>query len=153
MRESGVPEIPLDLHQRAYVPTLAELIDRLCIVQLKAIFIAEHKEEYEKEINLIMTDIDIVLEEKESTFSIGSRSIRAIAVLMLCNRYIWENESKARAGGNDQDHLLKLTHSINGVRNTAKNILSEVTKDRKDYKVDALSADLPSEFGNWRIFK
>ena len=35
---------------RKYLPTISELIDRLSIIQLKEIFIPEHKEEYAKEI-------------------------------------------------------------------------------------------------------
>ena len=34
---------------RKYLPTLSELIDRLSIVQLKEVFILEHKNEYSKE--------------------------------------------------------------------------------------------------------
>ena len=34
---------------RKYLPTLAELVDRLSIVQLKEVFITEHKEEYAKD--------------------------------------------------------------------------------------------------------
>ena len=34
---------------RKYLPTLAELVDRLSIAQLKEVFITEHKEEYAKE--------------------------------------------------------------------------------------------------------
>ncbi len=36
--------------ERKYLPTLAELIDRLSISQLKEQFIPEHKEEYAQEI-------------------------------------------------------------------------------------------------------
>ena len=36
--------------KRKYLPTLSELVDRLSIVQLKEVFIAEHKDEYSKEI-------------------------------------------------------------------------------------------------------
>ena len=35
--------------ERKYLPTLAELIDRLSISQLKEVFITEHKEEYAQE--------------------------------------------------------------------------------------------------------
>ena len=38
---------------RKYLPTLAELIDRLSIIQLKEVFIIEHKDEYAKEISEI----------------------------------------------------------------------------------------------------
>ena len=34
------------MSERKYLPTLAELIDRLSIIQLKEVFITEHKEEY-----------------------------------------------------------------------------------------------------------
>ena len=34
---------------RKYLPTISDLIDRLSIVQLKEVFIPEHKEEYAKE--------------------------------------------------------------------------------------------------------
>ena len=42
---------------RKYLPTIAELIDRLSIVQLKEVFIPEHKEEYAKEIKDIVHDL------------------------------------------------------------------------------------------------
>jgi hypothetical protein len=45
------------MNQRKYLPTLSELIDRLSIVQLKEVFISEHKEEYSKEITDIVHDI------------------------------------------------------------------------------------------------
>ncbi len=38
------------MNKRKYLPTLSELVDRLSIVQLKEVFITEHKEEYAKEI-------------------------------------------------------------------------------------------------------
>ena len=146
------------MSERKYLPTFAELIDRLAIVQLKAIFIPENKDAYEKEIELIMHDIDLILNDHEASISgsnlstISAKMIRAIMIVMLTNRYIWENESKARLGGSEQDKLLKLTHSINGVRNTAKNIISNEMGDRVDLKIDCLAEDLIKEFGNWQIF-
>lgn len=134
--------------QRKYLPTLSDLVDRLSIVQLKAVFIPERAKEYLAERELIEHDIDMILESKQITAS----DVHAMLVIMLANRFIWENESKARAGGNEQDKLLKLTHSINGVRNAAKNQLARLDGGRKDYKIDSLAADLPSEFGNWKIF-
>ena len=35
---------------RKYLPTVGELIDRLSIIQLKEVFIPEHKKEYAEEI-------------------------------------------------------------------------------------------------------
>ena len=137
--------------ERKYLPTLADLVDRLTIVQLKMIFIPDRREEYIAERELILHDIDLILNGLDH--KLNARSIMAITMIQLTNRCIWESESKARAGGNAQDKLLKFTHSINGVRNTAKNVLSEEAGGRIDYKIDALAADLPEDFGNWRVFQ
>jgi len=152
---------------RQYLPTFADLIDRLSIVILKSIFIPENKDAYEKEQELIMHDIDEVLVQRIidthhdngtpyiplDSLIVNAKMIRAIMIVMLTNRYIWENESKARLGGSEQDSLLKLTHSVNGVRNTAKNVLSQEMGERVDLKIDALAAELTAEFGNWNVFK
>lgn len=137
--------------ERKYLPTLSDLVDRLTIVQLKMIFIPERRKEYVEERELILHDIDMILGDLDN--KLNARAIMAITMIQLTNRCIWESESKARAGGDEQDKLLKFTHSINGVRNTAKNILAEEAGGRKDYKIDALAADLPDDFGNWRVFE
>jgi hypothetical protein len=133
---------------RRYLPTLSDLVDRMSIVQLKAIFISEHRDEYIAERALIEHDIDLILEGKKVTAS----DIHAIAIIMLANHFIWINESRARAGGNEQDKLLKLTHSINGVRAAAKNQLARLDGGRKDFKADCFAAELQKDFGNWNVF-
>jgi len=125
---------------RKYFPTFAELIDRLSIVTLKSIKIPENKEEYEQEAQDIMNDVDILIKEKEIILS--AQMIRAIGVIWWANETIWANESKARSGGPEQDHLLKFTHSINGVRNLAKNVVSNEIGERQDLKLDCLAADV-----------
>jgi hypothetical protein len=150
-QEAAQKQPPLRNHEiekRRYLPTLAELIDRLAIVQLKEIHLSEHRDEYRGERALIMHDIDLLLKERAP---LDAKDVHAIAVLMAANLTIWNNESKARAGGNDQDHLLKFTHSINGVRSTAKNVLSR-NRERQDFKIDCLAESIPSEFGSWKIF-
>ena len=129
---------------RKYLPTLSELIDRLSIVQLKEVFIPEHKNEYAKEISDILHDIDLTLKEKDVI--IDSKTIRAIVVLSQMNLHIWHNESNYRKGIKDGNNL-ELTHGLNGIRNTAKNIIQEILGGRKDYKIDCLAA----EFEDWEI--
>lgn len=121
--------------ERKYYPTIAQLIDRLSIVTLKSIKIAENKEEYEEEACLIIDDLDLLLGENQGQF------IRAIQINMLSNETIWQNESKARQGLSDQDHLLKFTHSVNGIRTAAMNKISLLLNERKDLKVDCLAAE------------
>jgi hypothetical protein len=125
--------------ERKYLPTLSELVDRLSIVQLKEVFIPEHKSEYSKEINDIIHDIQLCLDEQNGV--VTAETIRAIIVLSQMNLHIWHNESNVRKGISDGNSL-ELTHGLNGIRNTAKNKIQEVAGGRKDYKIDCLAADM-----------
>lgn len=129
---------------RKYLPTLSELVDRLSIVQLKEVFISEHKEEYSQEIADIVHDIQLLLDEQDG--KITAETIRAIVVLSQMNLHIWHNESNYRKGIKDGNNL-ELTHGLNGIRNVAKNRIQEVVGGRKDYKIDCLAA----EFKDWEI--
>ena len=130
--------------ERRYLPTFSELIDRLSIVQLKEVFITDHKDEYAKEIADIVHDIQAHI--KENNVVIDADVIRAIVVLSQMNLHIWHNETNYRKGIKDGNDL-ELTHGLNGIRNTAKNKIQEVVGGRKDYKIDCLAAD----FKEWEI--
>ena len=131
------------MSNRKYLPTLSELIDRLSIVQLKEVFISEHKEEYAQEIRDIVHDIQLCL---DNSAEITAETIRAIVVLSQMNLHIWHNESNYRKGIKDGNNL-ELTHGLNGIRNTSKNKIQEIAGGRKDYKIDCLAA----EFQDWEI--
>ena len=129
---------------RKYLPTLSELIDRLSIVQLKEVFIPEHKDEYAQEIADICHDINVCLQENKD--KIDADFVRAIVVLSQMNLHIWHNETNYRKGIKS-DYCLELSHGLNGIRNTAKNKIQDVVGGRKDYKIDCLAA----EFKDWEI--
>ena len=129
--------------ERKYLPTLAELVDRLSIAQLKEVFITDHKDEYAQEIKDIVHDIDLILEDE--TVVLSGKDVRAIVVLSQMNLHIWHNETKYRAGTGNGN--LGLTHGLNGIRNTAKNMIQENVGGRKDYKIDCIAA----EFKDWEI--
>jgi hypothetical protein len=131
------------MSERKYLPTLAELVDRLSISQLKEVFIPQHKDEYAQEISDIVHDIQILLDSSEK---VSAETIRAIVVLSQMNLHIWHNESNYRKGIKDGNDL-ELTHGLNGIRNTAKNKIQEIVGGRKDYKIDCLAAN----FKDWEI--
>ena len=140
------------MSERKYMPTFAELIDRLCIVTLKSIKIPESKQEYEDEAKDIMHDLDLI--SKEKNLLITGQLIRAILVNAIANETIWSNEAEARKGGDSQDKLLRYTHSINGVRNLAKNVISQEIGERQDLKIDCLAAEFCREMGyDWRLWE
>ena len=129
--------------KRKYLPTLSELIDRLSIVQLKEVFIPDHKDEYSQEISDICHDINMLLSNSEN---IDADFVRAVVVLSQMNLHIWHNESNYRKGIKEGNNL-ELTHGLNGIRNTAKNKIQEKVGGRKDYKIDCLAV----EFKDWEI--
>ncbi len=131
------------MRQRKYLPTISDLIDRLSIIQLKEVFLPEHKEEYANEIQDIVEDLEELMRWEKPTGDM----IRAIIVLAQMNTHIWYNESNFRAGKGEGN--LELTHGLNGIRNTAKNKIQEnlVEGGRKDYKVDCIAA----EFEDWNV--
>ena len=130
--------------QRKFQPTLSELIDRLSIVQLKEVFITEHKNEYAREIDDIVHDIQMIIDE--GNVKLTGEIIRAIVVCSQMNLHIWHNESNVRSG-KEGPSMLALTHGLNGIRNTAKNKIQEVVGGRKDYKIDCIAAD----FKDWEV--
>ena len=132
------------MSERKYLPTFAELIDRLSIAQLKEVKIPEHKAEYAQEIADIVHDIQLCLDSSDKPIS--GETIRAIVVLSQINAHIWQNESNYRKGIKEGNNL-ELTHGINGIRNVAKNKIQEVVGGRMDYKIDCLAA----EFKDWEI--
>ena len=132
------------MKERKFLPTIEDLIDRLTIFQLKEVKIPEHKEKYAKDIQDILNDIDIIL--KESPGEVNAKLLRAVIVLAQMNTHIWHNESDVRNGVKGSDNLM-LTHGLNGIRNTAKNFITDILGGRKDHKIDCLAAD----FKDWEV--
>ena len=76
------------MSKRRYQHTLGDLIDRLSIVQLKEVFIPEHKTEYGQEIAEIVHDIQVILDDTDA--KITADTIRAIVVVSQMNLHIWQ---------------------------------------------------------------
>lgn len=136
--------------ERQWLPSVADLIDRLSIHQLKEVFIPEYKNKYRNEMSQMVADLDMLCKEKN--IKLTGKLIRAIIVVAQINEHIWYNESNVRSGQgkNKQDlALLKLTHGLNGIRNQTMNYILDMINDsdRHDYKTDCLAA----EFSHWEI--
>jgi hypothetical protein len=133
--------------KRNFLPHFAELVDRLSINQLKEVFIPEHKDKYNNDMDNIVLDLDSMIQE--SDWKINGDIIRAIIALSQINAHIWYNESKVRKGESQDLNLLKLTHGLNGIRSNLQNYILDALNsgDRKDWKTDCLAA----EFNDWKI--
>lgn len=131
---------------RKYLPTLAYLIDTLSIITLKSIKL-NHKKEFEEEAKAIMHDINLIMKEKKDKIKDWGRFIRAIQVNMLTNETIWQNESKNRRGNNEDTKALQLTHSINGMRRRAGNVISSEVEERIDLNLDTVLDEVCKKYG------
>jgi hypothetical protein len=136
------------MSERKYLPTSGELSDLLCISLMKSVFI--ERASYRAKMALIMDDLRSYFNKVPLTPEGHVQFAYALAVLMLSDRYIWENEAITRKTG--KGGRLRVTHSINGVRNRAKNEINKLFGDPVDEKIDCLAADLPLDMGNWRVF-
>lgn len=120
---------------------LGELLDRLCILQMKEVKVPATRQMVTKEIEDIVYDINNILVDKQITGDF----LRDLIVLAQFNAHIWYNEANARKG-EGQNNLLLLTHSINGVRCEARNRLQKLVDGRIEHKVDCLAAEYKQQW-------
>lgn len=149
-----------DLSKPLYSYTLSELIDRLCIVQLKETYNPDLKDKYAQEVEDLIHDISLALPKSVNGRAVDGEFIRNVIVLAQYNHHIWINEDgerKAEITGENVDwerryKQLRLTHSLNnGVRNPCKAKLQSLVGGRIEYKNNTLSAEdckdwLPSKY-------
>ena len=132
------------MSERKYLHSYPDLVDRLSIVLLKAIRIPENRAAYLEEMKLIEHDIGIICHDV-----VEGRRVTATLLIMLANDTIWLNEAEVRKSG-AQPEKLAFSHAINGIRNTAKNVLARSMGGRVDLKIDSLAADGAE---GWNVFE
>jgi hypothetical protein len=138
-----------DMAKPYYSYTLSELIDRLTIVQLKETYNPELKEQYAKEIEDLVHDINLALPKSVNGMAVTGEFLRDVIILAQYNHHIWINEDEARKAKLDDNpdyeklyKQLRLTHSLNnGVRNPAKTKLQSLVGGRTELKNNTLSAE------------
>ena len=112
---------------RLYVPTFAELVDRLTVDQIKEMLLLEDRESYGEEITRLGHDIDAIIEERE--LKLSARLLRITVVLAQMNLHIWQAKERMQEDADRYDEWLKLAHQLNGIRNRMKNLLLEESGD------------------------
>ncbi len=133
--------------ERKHKLKLGELFDRLTILQLKEVKIPEMKAEAAQEISDILHDINMILTNAQKKEMITAEWIRLIIILAQFNTHIWYNESEARKGNKDGNVLL-LTHSINGIRVKARNMIEKIIDPKiiGEIKIDCLAAEFSEQW-------
>ena len=135
--------------ERQFLPSLAELIDRLTVTQIKQALLGDKNKDFYNEINKLSNDIDIII--KKENIKLDSRTIRIIVLISQINLHIWKNKDLMQKNlENNEEYLklLKLSHQLNGIRNRMKNQLLDIegSKDesqkRSNFETDNLDWDI-----------
>jgi len=110
-------------NRREYELPLGELVERLTIVQLRELLLNSNK--YEAEIKALEHDIDLIMREKDIVPN--ARIIRIIFLTAQLNTLIWLYKDKMNEAPENYAKYLKLSHQLNGLRNSLKNrLMTEV---------------------------
>ena len=112
---------------RLFVPTLAQLIDRLTINQIKEVQLPQNREGNAEEIKKLEHDIDTIIEE--TGLQLSARLARIVIVLAQMNLHIWHYKERMEEDPDRYSEWLKLAHQLNGIRNRMKNLLMEECGD------------------------
>jgi hypothetical protein len=109
--------------ERKCLPTFADLLDELTIVQIKQVMLPEGRASFTERLDSLSHDLDLLI--KKHDIKLSSKLIRIIVVLAQMNLHIWHNKEKLHANEPEYDRHLKLSHQLNGIRNQMKNLMLE----------------------------
>jgi len=137
--------------QRQFLPPMAELIDRMTVTQIKLALLKDNKDSFIEEISKLEHDIDLILDS--NNLILDARLIRIVIILSQMNLHIWNNKDKMQDNLKDNKEkeyldLLKLSHQLNGFRNSMKNSLLEIegvqdkSQIRSNFETDGLDWDI-----------
>lgn len=135
--------------ERQFLPSLAELLDRLTVTQIKQALLGDKNKDFYNEINKLSNDMDIII--KKENIKLDSRIIRIIVLISQINLHIWKNKDLMQENlDNDKEYLklLKLAHQLNGIRNRMKNQLLEIegsndeSQKKSNFETDNLDWDV-----------
>ena len=130
---------------RQFLPTFAELLDRMTVTQIKLSLIENGKEDFKDELRKISHDLNNIIESKN--IPLNSDMILTFINLAQLNLHIWNNKDKMQENLDNQEtylQLLKISHQLNGFRNQLKNKLLAVegitdkSQLRSNFETDGL---------------
>lgn len=129
--------------ERKYLPSYAELIDRLSIVIQKEMFATdeEMRAAFVKERNDIIHDINVFISEG---VKVNGEQIFSAMLLQLVNSHIWSNEGAGRGEGGEKNY--EMTHALNADRAKVKRHIQEISGGRIDHKLNYIDGHWPITF-------
>ena len=112
---------------RQYLPSFAELVDRLTVDQIKEVLAPSGGGSIADEIKTLENDMDMIIGQQDVTVS--ARMLRKVIVLAQINLHIWHNKDQMQTEPDRYAELLTMAHQLNGIRNRIKNSLLDDSGD------------------------
>ncbi len=112
---------------RQYLPSFAELVDRLTVDQIKEVLAPSSGGSVADEIKTLENDMDMIIGEQDVT--LNARMLRKVIIIAQINLHIWHNKDEMQEDPERYSELLTMAHQLNGIRNRIKNSLLDETGD------------------------
>ena len=112
----------------------SDLLDKLCITQIKQIIKNSKHKEFEKGISSIIKELDINNFKKKSIYY-DAKIINLIIALSQINTFIWLKRDSIKQSNKNLNKNIKLSHQLNALRNLAKNKLSHTLGNKKSANI------------------
>lgn len=112
---------------RQYLPSFAELVDRLTVDQIKEVLAPSRSTSIAEEIKRLENDMNMIINTENVIVS--ARLLRKVIILAQINLHIWHNKDEMQEDPERYSELLTMAHQLNGIRNRIKNSLLDETED------------------------
>ena len=136
----------MDCRMRRVNPSVAELLDRLTVDQIKEVLDPEHATSYAAEMAKLEHDLDLFLEE--GGVRLGGHLIALVIALAQINLHLWRTKDEMQVAPDRFQECMKLAHQLNGLRNQLKNRILEVVGGAPSERKTNVSTE---DLQGWRL--
>ena len=112
----------------------SDLLDKLCVIQIKQIIKDSKYKEFEKGISSIIKELNINSFKKKNIY-FDAKIINLIIALSQINTFIWLKRDNIKKSNKDLNKNMKLSHQLNALRNLAKNKLADTLRNKKSANI------------------
>jgi hypothetical protein len=125
---------------RRIEPSVAELIDRLTIDQIKEVLAGAPAASFAGEMRRIEQDLDTIFADTE--VRLDAQMILLVIALAQINLHIWHTKDVMQTVPSRFQECMKLAHQLNGLRNQLKNRIEELYGSGGSVKSNTATEDL-----------
>ena len=112
-----------NMNKRKVKYNLSDLIDKISIDQIKQINFENKNQLYEKSISDLIDEINQSIKNNKKIYKLNATIIRIVIALSQINLFIWFLRDELKTETINFNKKMKLSHQLNSLRNSLKNML------------------------------